>query len=69
MDDKRKDYEFIRGFTKITLKEVCKEVKVDPNNFRKMEISKEKLHNIKLNIDNKINKLYEAYNDKSNSAL
>lgn len=65
MNDKLKDIKFIRDFNNITFKKVCEEEKVYTINFYRMEISKEKLHNIKLNIDNKIKKLYEDYNEDS----
>ena len=65
MDDKIKDVKFIRGFNKITLKKICNEEKVDRNNFYKLEVSKEKIHNMKLNIDKKLKELYEDYDAES----
>lgn len=66
-NDKLKDVKFIKDFNKITLKKVFEEEEADTSNFYKLEISKEKLHNIKLNIDSKIKKLYEDYYNESNT--
>ena len=63
--NKLKDVKFINDFKNIKFYEVCKEEKVSPQNYYKMEISEEKLHNIKVNIDRKIKELYEAYNEDS----
>lgn len=62
---KIKDVKFINDFKNIRFYELCKEEKVSPQNYYKMEISEEKLHNIKINIDRKIKELYEAYNEDS----
>ena len=62
---KLKDIEFINNFKNIKFYEICKEEKVSPQNYYKMEISEEKLHNIKINIDRKIKELYEAYDENS----
>lgn len=61
--NKEKDIKFINDFKNIRFRNICKEEKVFTQNYYKMEISQEKLHNIKLNIDNKIKKLYEDYNE------
>lgn len=63
--NKLKDIKFINDFKNIRFYEVCKEEKVSPQNYYKMEISEEKLHNIKINIDRKIKELYEDYDGKS----
>lgn len=63
-----KEIKFINNFKSIRFYDICKEEKVFPANYYKMEISKEKLLNIKTNIDNKIKKLYEDY-DHENSSL
>lgn len=65
MDDKLKYVKFINDFKDVRFYEICKEEKVSPQNYYKMEISKEKLENIKKNIDRKITKLYEDYNENS----
>ena len=65
MDDKYKDVKFINDFKNIKFYDICKEEKVIPQNYYKMEVSKEKLHNIKVNIDNKLKQLYEEYDENS----
>ena len=64
---KENDIEFINNFKNIRFRNICYEEKVHPQNYYKMEVSSEKIHNIKVNIDNKIKKLYEDYNVKDNS--
>lgn len=64
---KENDIEFINNFKNIKFRNVCREEKVHPQNYYQMEVSPEKIHNIKVNIDNKIKKLYEDYNVKDNS--
>ena len=65
--NKEKEVKFINNFKNIRFYDICKEEKVIPANYYKMEVSKEKLLNIKANIDNKIKKLYEDYDHESNS--
>lgn len=64
---KEKEVKFIEGFKNIKFYNICKEENVNPQNYYKLEVSPEKLLNIKANIDNKIKKLYEDYNGKDNS--
>lgn len=49
---------FIKGFTKITLKKVCKKAKVDYSNLYKGEVSKENLERIKILLEEEISNLY-----------
>ena len=63
--DKLKDLQFLKNFSKITIKGACKEENIKKNNVYTLKISKENLNRIKANIDNKINKLYEEYNENS----
>lgn len=65
--NKEKEVKFINDFKNIKFYDICKEEKVIPQNYYRMEISKEKLLNMKANIDNKIKKLYEDYDGKDNS--
>ena len=62
---KLKNVKFIKGFNQITLKSVCKEENVKRSNVYSLQISNENLKRIKENIDKKINKLYEDYNEDS----
>lgn len=60
---KEKDLNFIKGITSIKIIDLCKEEKVKTSNLYTMKVSKEKLHNIKENIDNKIKAAYKEYNE------
>lgn len=62
---KLKNVKFIKGFNQITLKNICEEEKLKRNNVYSLKISNENLKRIKENIDRKINKLYEDYNEDS----
>lgn len=62
---KLKNVKFIKDFNQITLKGICKEEKVKRSNVYSLQISNENLKRIKENIDRKINKLYEDYNENS----
>lgn len=64
-ESKLKNVKFIKGFNQITLKSICKEENVKRNNVYSLKISNENLKRIKENIDKKINKLYEDYNEDS----
>lgn len=66
--EKEKDIIFIRAIAGITIKSLCEEEKTYKQNFYTMNISEEKLHNIKLNIDKRIKEAYIEY-DKDNSTL
>lgn len=64
-ESKLKNVKFIKDFNQITLKSICKEENVKRNNVYSLKISNENLKRIKENIDKKINKLYEDYNEDS----
>lgn len=64
-ESKLKNVKFIKGFNQITLKSICKEENLKRNNVYSLKISNENLKRIKENIDKKINKLYEDYNEDS----
>ena len=59
--NKRNEIEFIKGISNIRITELCKEEKVSTSNLYTLKVPLETLHNIKLNIDNKIKKVYEDY--------
>lgn len=65
---KEKELNFIKGISNIKITELCKEEKVKTSNLYTLKVSKEKLHNIKVNIDNKIKDLYKEY-DETDSTL
>ena len=52
------DLEFIKGFTKISVPKICKKVKVDKGNLHKGTCNKEKIKEVRKNIENEIAKLY-----------
>lgn len=66
--EKEKDLVFIKRITNITVKGLCSDEHIDRNNIYTMKISKEKLHNIKENIDKKIKDAYIEYGE-NNSTL
>ena len=51
--------EFIRGFTKITLKDACKKAKVNYRNLFKGEVSRDNLEKIKNLLEEEIDNLYK----------
>lgn len=64
-EDKLKNVEFIKSIANITVRGECLKENVKTNNFYKLEVSPEKLQNIKNNIDNEIKKIYEVYDENS----
>lgn len=52
------DLEYIKKFSKITLKSVCEKTKVDTSNLFKGKASKKKLNKVKRQIESDIAKLY-----------
>ena len=67
-NEKMKDIIFIKTITNVNIRGVCSEENVKPQNFYKLKVSAEKLHNIKNNIDKKIKEAYIEY-DKDTSTL
>ena len=63
MEEKLKNIEFIKNFNKITVRGACKEENVKTPNLYTMTTTPEKIALIKQNIDRKIKKLYEDYNE------
>lgn len=57
--EKQEIINFLKAFNQITVTNICKEEQVKTSNLYTMQVSKEKMNNIKNNIDNKIKKLYE----------
>ena len=66
--EKEKDLTFIKTITNITVKGLCSDEHIDRVNVYTMKTSKEKLHNIKENIDKKIKDAYIEYGE-NNSTL
>lgn len=64
-DDKLKDLEFIKSFSRITVKKACEEEKIKMNNVYSLNISKENLQRIRKNIENKIKKLEENHENNT----
>ena len=59
MKEKSKDYDFIRGFNKITIRSICKDLKVDPANVISNRASNQNISNVKYEIERRYMKLYE----------
>lgn len=64
-NEKLKNVEFIKAIGNIRVSKECEKENVKTNNFYKLEVSPEKLKNIKNNIDKEIKKIYEAYDENS----
>lgn len=66
------DLDFIKGFTKISLPKICKELKIDVSNVRSGRCNKNKIKKVRKHLEKEIANLYivecENY-DKENSAL
>lgn len=61
--DKLKNIEFLKDFSKITIKGACREENVTQQNVYTLKTTPEKIERIKKNIDRKIKELYEEYNE------
>ena len=57
--DKEKDYKFIKDFTKITIAGICKKLSIDKSNVSNNKASKAKMHEVRSELDKRIQKLYE----------
>lgn len=53
------DLDWIKGFSKITISGVCKELKIDRGNVLNGKASAEKIAAVRKLIENKFDKLYE----------
>lgn len=51
------DYEFIRKFTSLTLKDICKDLRVDVPNLLNKRCSKEKYKLVRKEIESRMEKL------------
>lgn len=66
------DLEYIKKFSKITIKNVCDKVKVDKSNLYAGRVNKNKVKKIRKMIENDIATLYileEDQDEKTNSTL
>lgn len=61
--DNNSDLEFIKNFSKITIKDICKKAKVNKANLYTNRASKENINKVKRLIESEIAKLYE-YKEK-----
>lgn len=52
------DIQYIKEFSKITIKKICEDNKVTPSNLWSNRLSKKKLHSIKTSIESEVAKLY-----------
>ena len=52
------DIQYIKEFSKITIKKICEDNKVTPSNLWSNRLSKKKLHAIKTSIESEVAKLY-----------
>lgn len=65
MDDKIKNYKFIKDFSKITVTKICKDLDINRQNVFTNKASSENIAKVKNEIDNKIKDLYNG--DKTDS--
>lgn len=66
------DLDYIKKFSKITLKNVCKKTKVDTSNLFKGKASKKKINKVRRQIESDIARLYlmeDEMNEKRESPL
>lgn len=61
------DLEFIKGFSKITISNACKKVRVDNSNLRTGRCSKEKIKEVRRYLESEIAKLYLLESEKNGS--
>lgn len=59
MKEKNKDYDFIRGFNRITIRSICKDLGIDAGNIISNRAKKENISNVKYEIERRYMKLYE----------
>lgn len=52
--NRKQDFEFIKGFSKISIRSVCKELKIDYANVMKNKASEKNINNVKECICRKI---------------
>ena len=52
------DYEYIKRFSKITIKKVCDDNNISDSNIWAKKASKEKMHLVRTSIESEIAKLY-----------
>jgi len=65
--EKLKNVQFLKDFSKITIKKACEEENVKRSNLYKLSTTPEKIQRIKDNIDRRLKELYEEYDERNNS--
>lgn len=64
------DLEFIKNFSKINIKEICENKKIDRSNVLNGRASKKNIKSVRKGIENEIAKLYiEVKNEQENITL
>ena len=66
------DLEFIKGYSKITVNKICKELGYDSSSILRGKATKERLSNVRKHIEDKQARLYlleDDRNDKKTSSL
>lgn len=66
------DLEFIKGYSKITVNKICKELGYDASSILRGKATKERLAIVRKHIEDRQARLYlleETNNDKTNSTL
>lgn len=63
-----KDLDYIKKFSKITIKDVCKKAKVDRSNLMSGKVKEEKVKLVKEIIQEEIAKLYIRKDDDKNES-
>lgn len=64
---KDNDMEFIKGFTKITIKSICEDLKIDISNLNKGKVSEKNTRKVKEEIERRYERLHEKKEIKNKS--
>ena len=56
---KSKDYDYIDKFKEISLREICKDLYLDPSNLYAHRMSKQQVHRVRVELEKRINELSE----------
>ena len=62
--DNKEDFNYVMGFSKIKVSDICNKLGIDKSNFRKGVIPVEKYKIVRKQIENKLAQLYLEDSDK-----
>lgn len=54
---KSKDYDYIDRFKDISLKQICKDLYIDPSNLYAHRMNKQQVHRVRVELEKRINEL------------